>query len=328
MRSSIFLSSLAVILAIGSANASQNGMVRRHHSKLAARNAASTPETHTLQKRSFQGKATFYGMSSGDQGACGDMLDSSEFTVALNEVQYGSLNSVSSYCGKTITITNGVKTAQAKITDACPTGVQCHYGALDMSTSLFKFFNPMDVGVFDITWWIGGSGGGSSKSSDDSSSDDSSSSSSSSHSHHHSSASKSSSDDSSSSSSSAAAASSSSAAAHEELVHKAKKAAAKKAEEKAKKAAKKAAAEKKKKAAEKKKKAEAKIKGAQEENVASFGEIMQSLNNMVENAMDDGTSSKASSAAPAAATTAVSVAVAATVADSSSTAAAAATTIA
>lgn len=79
------------------------------------------------------------------------MLNANDFTVALNEVQYGNLNSVSSYCDKTITISNGVKSTQAKITDACPTGEQCHYGALDMSKSLFEFFNPTSVGVFPIT---------------------------------------------------------------------------------------------------------------------------------------------------------------------------------
>jgi len=147
MRSSIFFATVAAVLAIGAdASVQDQGMMRRHHSKVAR-----DGNIAQIQKRSFSGLATFYGMSSGDQGACGDMLNENEHTVALNQVQYGDLNSQSSYCGKTITISNGVKTTTARITDACPTGVQCHFGALDMSKSLFTFFNPTSVGVFDIT---------------------------------------------------------------------------------------------------------------------------------------------------------------------------------
>jgi hypothetical protein len=330
---SIFASA-AILLAVGSVDAaSQNGMVRRHHSKMAARSV----ETHSLQKRSFSGKATYYGMSSGDQGACGNMLNSDEFTVALNEVQYGNLNARSSYCGKTITISNGVKTTQAKITDACPTGVQCHFGALDMSTSLFQFFEPMSVGVFDITWWISGEGGGSSGGSSNSASSSSSSSSSND-------------DSSSSSSSSSSSAAASASSAHSEMVQKKKDAAtaaAKKAAKEKKKAAEKAAekkaaekkkaeALKKKKAAEKKKKEEekaAKIAGAQQENIASFGEIMQSLNNLVEDAVDttapvaDPSAATSTVAADASVATTASVAAASTLAPTTTAAVVVSTTV-
>lgn len=134
-----------VAVALFASQAEASDMVRptparRHHAKVA----------HQLSKRSFSGKATWYGVNPGDMGACGTHLDADDFFVALNQGQYGSLNAQSSYCGKTITITNGKKTAQAKILDACPKGVQCHWGALDMSRSLFSYFNDFGVGVFDI----------------------------------------------------------------------------------------------------------------------------------------------------------------------------------
>ena len=93
---------------------------------------------------------TFYGMSDGDKGACGDNLDPNQHIVALNQVQYGDLNAVSKYCGKTIRISCNGKSTTAKIVDACPTGEQCHYGALDMSKSLFKYFHELDIGVFTM----------------------------------------------------------------------------------------------------------------------------------------------------------------------------------
>jgi hypothetical protein len=95
--------------------------------------------------------STWYSFGKGALGACGQGLDPNDYVVALNEGQYGSLNAQSSHCGKTITISNGVKTAKARIMDACPKGIQCHWGALDMSQSLFTFFNPLGVGVFNIT---------------------------------------------------------------------------------------------------------------------------------------------------------------------------------
>lgn len=310
MKSTFFSASAvfaAAVLAVSSSVSADvegrpSGLARRHHAKVAR---AVTGETHTLEKRAFHGKATWYGVHAGDMGACGTHLNADDYFVALNQGQYGNLNQQSSYCGKKITITNGIKTTQATILDACPKGEQCHWGALDMSRSLFSFFNDFGVGVFDITWWISGEGGNddsssSSSKSDNNSNDDSSN------------------DDSSNNNdaseaeqaASEKAAKQRAAAKKEAAAKKAKAAAAKKAAEE-KKQKKEEAAKKKKEAAKKakkeaEKKAQDKIREAQNQNIAAFGEIMQQLNAMVENAVDSGSSDSASTTADDTTTTTTS----------------------
>lgn len=142
--------------------------------------------TKSLSKRggAFSGRATWYDVETWEAGyvvclhirACGQYIDNDMHIVALNEPMYGNLDSRSSWCGKHIMIANGLKTARAVIMDACPETQQCHYGALDMSMSLFQVFHDLNLGVFDITWWVidgsgnGNSGGSSSGSSGSSSS--------------------------------------------------------------------------------------------------------------------------------------------------------------
>ena len=108
-------------------------------------------ETNSLEKRqSFSGRATFYDVG---LGACGEykrvyaslfasrhMLTysvESDFIVALNTAQYGG-GYPGPNCFKSITISYGGKTAQAKIMDQCPS---CGYGDLDLSRSLFNYFS-------------------------------------------------------------------------------------------------------------------------------------------------------------------------------------------
>lgn len=79
------------------------------------------------------------------------MLNANDYIVALNSGQYGDLNSKSSFCGKTITISAFGKSAKARIVDACPEGENCHHGALDMSKALFQHFTDLGAGVFDMT---------------------------------------------------------------------------------------------------------------------------------------------------------------------------------
>lgn len=311
MKSTFFSASAvfaAAVLAVSSSVSADvegrpSGLARRHHAKVAR---AVTGETHTLEKRAFHGKATWYGVHAGDMGACGTHLNADDYFVALNQGQYGNLNQQSSYCGKKITITNGIKTTQATILDACPKGEQCHWGALDMSRSLFSFFNDFGVGVFDITWWISGEGGNDSSSSSSSSKSDNNSNDDSSN------------DDSSNNNdaseaeqaASEKAAKQRAAAKKEAAAKKAKAAAAKKAAEE-KKQKKEEAAKKKKEAAKKakkeaEKKAQDKIREAQNQNIAAFGEIMQQLNAMVENAVDSGSSDSASTTADDTTTTTTS----------------------
>jgi hypothetical protein len=56
-------------------------------------------------------------------------------------------------CHKTINIRANGKSTQARVMDECPEGGgNCHYGDLDLSPSLFQFFNSLDVGKFPIEW--------------------------------------------------------------------------------------------------------------------------------------------------------------------------------
>lgn len=84
--------------------------------------------------------------------ACGSYLSSSDYVVALAQPLWGNLNVKSPLCGHTITISANGKSTQATIMDACPTGGgNCGGPDLDMSQSLFEFFNPIGVGKFGIT---------------------------------------------------------------------------------------------------------------------------------------------------------------------------------
>ncbi|GAA5996250.1 RlpA-like double-psi beta-barrel domain-containing protein [Rhodotorula paludigena] len=111
--------------------------------------AVNGTEGHRLMKRGYSGRATFFAPG---LGACGTYSSASDYIVALNEAQYGDLGAVSSWCFQTITISYGGKTAQAQVTDACPT---CPYGGLDMSPALFKHFADESVGVFYMNWSSG-----------------------------------------------------------------------------------------------------------------------------------------------------------------------------
>ncbi|EPQ32306.1 uncharacterized protein PFL1_00502 [Pseudozyma flocculosa PF-1] len=143
---------MAVGVASGSHDDASPSNLRRHHQKR---------EMQHLVKRAYNGDATWYDVETGNAGACGQMLKESDFVVAINQPQYGSLNQKSSWCGKTITISANGKSTQARVADACPTGGgNCGFGSLDMSKSLFQFFNPLGVGKFSITWTEGGGGGG------------------------------------------------------------------------------------------------------------------------------------------------------------------------
>lgn len=98
----------------------------------------------------FSGRATYYEVG---LGACGHTNSGSEFVVAVNAPQYNG----GAYCGQSVTISANGKSTQATVVDLCP---GCPYGALDLSESLFTFFNPTSVGVFTIDWSFGGGGGG------------------------------------------------------------------------------------------------------------------------------------------------------------------------
>ncbi|KAJ1602785.1 hypothetical protein NDA14_000964 [Ustilago hordei] len=131
---------------------------RRHHNK-----GPLDAEQAIVKRATYSGMATWYDVGTGNAGACGQFLNPNDHVVALNQPMYGDLGQRSSWCGKTIIISNGKKTATARVEDACPTGGgNCFYGSLDMSVGLFTEFTSLGTGVFPITWWPAGEGGGNS----------------------------------------------------------------------------------------------------------------------------------------------------------------------
>ncbi|KAJ7176308.1 RlpA-like double-psi beta-barrel-protein domain-containing protein-containing protein [Mycena crocata] len=99
------------------------------------------------------------------EGACGTWNKNSEYVVALTQTMWnGGAN-----CFKEVHITVDGKSATAKIVDEC---MECPYGALDFSQSLFGHFvggeqNNEEVGYIYGDWSYGGGGGGGSDDDDD-----------------------------------------------------------------------------------------------------------------------------------------------------------------
>ncbi|KAF8872353.1 hypothetical protein BD779DRAFT_1477617 [Infundibulicybe gibba] len=110
---------------------------------------AGTPiasESAALVKRFDNAQLTFY--SGEGVGACGDLINSNEFAVALNTQQYGA-SSQSSLCGQSISITANGKTATARILDEC---FSCPNDGLDLTPGLFSFFAPLSAGFLIGSW--------------------------------------------------------------------------------------------------------------------------------------------------------------------------------
>ncbi|KAJ6604683.1 RlpA-like double-psi beta-barrel-protein domain-containing protein-containing protein [Mycena vulgaris] len=73
-------------------------------------------------------------------GACGGTNSASEYVVALTTEMWNNGDN----CYKEISLTYKGKTANAQIVDEC---MSCPYGGLDLSTSLFNFFEDPGVGI-------------------------------------------------------------------------------------------------------------------------------------------------------------------------------------
>ncbi|ORX57968.1 hypothetical protein DM01DRAFT_1333647 [Hesseltinella vesiculosa] len=114
---------------------------------------AAVPVPRELEKRSsYHGRATWFSPASegGSTGACGPQENDNSPIVALNHPQYGSMSSVSKWCGKKIRIKGPHGTAIARINDACP---ECAYGSLDLTPAVFKkVVGNLNIGVGKITW--------------------------------------------------------------------------------------------------------------------------------------------------------------------------------
>ncbi|KAF9451491.1 hypothetical protein P691DRAFT_699142 [Macrolepiota fuliginosa MF-IS2] len=92
----------------------------------------------------MSGKATWFNVG---LGSCGQTNTDSELVVALAT----STMSGGQSCGKNIQITDAStgKASTAKVVDTCPS---CAAGDLDMSPTLFREFQSLDVGVFQVNW--------------------------------------------------------------------------------------------------------------------------------------------------------------------------------
>ncbi|KAI9622064.1 hypothetical protein KEM48_007373 [Puccinia striiformis f. sp. tritici PST-130] len=96
------------------------------------------------------GWATYFTQNS-IAGACGKVHADTDVIVALDYRRYGSLNKVSKYCGKKVSITSGDTTITATVADACPTCI--NRNCLDLSEGAFKKLGAtVQEGMKPITW--------------------------------------------------------------------------------------------------------------------------------------------------------------------------------
>ncbi|KAI1325141.1 RlpA-like double-psi beta-barrel-protein domain-containing protein-containing protein [Xylariaceae sp. FL0255] len=90
---------------------------------------------------SYSGDLTYY---TPGLGSCGVTNSDSDHVVALSSADYDA-----SYCGKTITITKGGKTATASVEDKCP---GCASGSIDVSSTVFEQIADLSVGRTTVDW--------------------------------------------------------------------------------------------------------------------------------------------------------------------------------
>ncbi|PAV15991.1 expansin family [Pyrrhoderma noxium] len=96
-------------------------------------------------------KFTYYNVSVG-LGACGLLNNEEDYTVALNEAQFGS-GYPGPHCYEKIKISYGGKETTAVIMDKCP---GCPSEGLDLSPGLFGFFQDLGTGVIHGSWSLTG----------------------------------------------------------------------------------------------------------------------------------------------------------------------------
>ncbi|KAF9282903.1 hypothetical protein BGZ68_005686 [Mortierella alpina] len=100
--------------------------------------------TQAIVSSPFTGRGTWFTDS---VGSCGTPFDTNDMIVAMNAAQMGG----TSQCGKSVKITSGGKTVQARVTDTCPAQF-CSAGSLDLSQAVFQQLAPLSQGVIDIKW--------------------------------------------------------------------------------------------------------------------------------------------------------------------------------
>ncbi|KAK4463463.1 putative allergen asp f7 protein [Cladorrhinum samala] len=101
---------------------------------------------------SHNGDLTYYAVGLGACGYDDTGKDHSENIVAVSHLLMGTQSNGNPYCGKTITVSNGVKTVQATVRDKC---MGCAMEAIDGTEKMFvELFGSLDVGRGTVKWWF------------------------------------------------------------------------------------------------------------------------------------------------------------------------------
>lgn len=109
--------------------------------------AASATSTSTV----YTGDMTYYDVG---LGSCGWTSSPSDSVVALSHLYMDNPANPNNnpLCGRTISISYGGKQTQAEVVDTCE---GCSIESIDMSDSLFEYFEDLSVGrVSGVEWWF------------------------------------------------------------------------------------------------------------------------------------------------------------------------------
>ncbi|KAI9877870.1 MAG: hypothetical protein M1830_002611 [Pleopsidium flavum] len=124
---------------------------------------SSSPSNQYTPSSHYSGDITHYDTNSTiGKGSCGwDNNGASENVIAMPHGMMGPQSNGNSYCGNTVTIKVGDKTATAKVVDKCG---GCNDQAIDLSNQLFGQLTgyyhyisdpSLDPGrVHDVAWWF------------------------------------------------------------------------------------------------------------------------------------------------------------------------------
>ncbi|KAF7305677.1 hypothetical protein HMN09_00821400 [Mycena chlorophos] len=99
--------------------------------------------------QSFTGLATYY-YPNGGTGACGTVLQNSDFIVALGTAHWDN----GAHCGETVSVQYKSTTIQVKVEDLCP-GCQGTNG-IDLSSGAMAALDPnyINDGVISVVWTL------------------------------------------------------------------------------------------------------------------------------------------------------------------------------
>ncbi|KAF8972830.1 hypothetical protein BGZ46_010032 [Entomortierella lignicola] len=127
-----------------SANVRHTSASIRHTSATLIPVSKQSVQPQSKSSGDYTGRGTWF---TDTVGSCGVPFDTNDLIVAMNAEQMGGV----SQCGRTVSISVGGTTVQAKVVDTCP-AEYCSFGALDLSQAVFKQFAPLSQGVLDIKW--------------------------------------------------------------------------------------------------------------------------------------------------------------------------------